>query len=142
MVVINYNNDIGDYMEWSGEGLYPVNLTNEAYKLAVNYMIYAMTRLMSSNRMTSLEHPELSTTPNDIALADRLKQGRDQHHHRAAQADRRARKTVDRTGAHRAVRRRQLPHRRRAGPGEDAAHPHAWRRCSISSSRASSSRRT
>jgi hypothetical protein len=44
MVVINYNNDIGDYMEWSGTGWLPVNLTNEAYKLAVNYIVYGMTR--------------------------------------------------------------------------------------------------
>jgi hypothetical protein len=44
MVVINYNNDIGDYMEWSGTGWLPVNLTNDAYKLAVNYIVYGMTR--------------------------------------------------------------------------------------------------
>ncbi|HSJ65483.1 MAG TPA: DUF4159 domain-containing protein [Gemmatimonadaceae bacterium] len=44
MVVINYNNDIGDYMEWSGEGFWPVNITNDAYKLAINYIIYGMTR--------------------------------------------------------------------------------------------------
>lgn len=44
MVIINYNNDIGDYMEWSGEGWYPVNLSNDAYKLATNYLIYGLTR--------------------------------------------------------------------------------------------------
>jgi hypothetical protein len=44
MVIINYNNDIGDYMEWSGHGWWPVNITNDAYKLAVNYIIYGMTR--------------------------------------------------------------------------------------------------
>ena len=43
VAVINYNNDIGDYMEWSGSGWLPVNLTNEAYKLAVNYIVYGMT---------------------------------------------------------------------------------------------------
>jgi hypothetical protein len=43
IVVINYNNDIGDYMEWSGDGLWPVNVTNEAYKFAINYIIYGMT---------------------------------------------------------------------------------------------------
>ena len=43
MVVINYNNDIGDYMEWSQEDWLPVNPTNEAYKLAVNYVMYGMT---------------------------------------------------------------------------------------------------
>ena len=43
MVIANYNNDLGDYMEWSDEGFLPVPLTNEAYKLAVNYVMYAMT---------------------------------------------------------------------------------------------------
>ena len=43
VMVANYNNDIGDYMEWSDEGFLPVSLSNEAYKLAVNYVVYAMT---------------------------------------------------------------------------------------------------
>jgi hypothetical protein len=42
-VIINYNNDIGDYMEWSGEGWYAVNLSNDAYKFATNYIVYALT---------------------------------------------------------------------------------------------------
>ncbi len=44
LVVINYNNDIGDYMEWSGESFYPVNLSNDAYKFATNYVIYGLSR--------------------------------------------------------------------------------------------------
>jgi hypothetical protein len=43
MVIINYNNDIGDYMEHSGQGWWPVNTSNDAYKLAVNYIVYALT---------------------------------------------------------------------------------------------------
>jgi hypothetical protein len=43
LVIINYNNDIGDYMEWSGAGWWPVNITNDAYKLAVNYLVYGLT---------------------------------------------------------------------------------------------------
>lgn len=43
VMIANYNNDIGDYMEWSDEGYLPISLTNEAYKLAVNYVLYAMT---------------------------------------------------------------------------------------------------
>lgn len=43
VMVANYNNDIGDYMEWSDQGLLPVPLTNEAYKIAVNYVVYALT---------------------------------------------------------------------------------------------------
>jgi hypothetical protein len=42
-VVINYNNDIGDYMEWSGQGWYAVNLSNDAYKFATNYVVYGLT---------------------------------------------------------------------------------------------------
>ena len=42
-VIINYNNDIGDYMEWSGAGWWPVNTTNDAYKLAINYLVYGLT---------------------------------------------------------------------------------------------------
>ena len=44
MVIINYNNDIGDYLEHSGRGWYPMNLTTDAYKFAVNYILYGMTR--------------------------------------------------------------------------------------------------
>jgi hypothetical protein len=44
LAIINYNNDIGDYMEWSGEGWYPVNLSNDAYKFATNYIVYGLTR--------------------------------------------------------------------------------------------------
>ena len=43
VVMINYNNDIGDYMEWSGHGWWPVDITNDAYKLAINYLIYGLT---------------------------------------------------------------------------------------------------
>ncbi len=42
MVIANYNHDIGDYWEWSGSGYWPVDLTNEAFKLGVNYVIYGM----------------------------------------------------------------------------------------------------
>ena len=43
MVVINYNMDIGDYMEHSGQGFYAVDPTNEAFKFGVNYFIYGLT---------------------------------------------------------------------------------------------------
>ena len=42
-IIVNYNNDIGDYWEWSDEGFLPIDLTNEAYKLGVNYIMYAFT---------------------------------------------------------------------------------------------------
>lgn len=43
MVIANYNNDIGDAWQWSGTGFVPIDLSNEAYKLGVNYMMYALT---------------------------------------------------------------------------------------------------
>ncbi len=43
MVVVNYNTDIGDFMEWSDQEFWPVNTTNDAYKLAINYLVYGMT---------------------------------------------------------------------------------------------------
>jgi hypothetical protein len=41
--IVNYNNDIGEAWEWSDTGWIPVDLTNDAYKLGINYIIYAMT---------------------------------------------------------------------------------------------------
>lgn len=43
LLVANYNNDIGEYWEWSDEGYVPIELSNEAYKLGVNYVVYGMT---------------------------------------------------------------------------------------------------
>ncbi|MCC7009851.1 MAG: DUF4159 domain-containing protein [Acidobacteria bacterium] len=42
-VVINYNMDIGDYMEWSATDVYNPMPTNEAYKFGINYVIYGLT---------------------------------------------------------------------------------------------------
>ena len=43
VMMVNYNTDISQYWEWSGRGLRPVDDTNEAYKLGVNFLIYGMT---------------------------------------------------------------------------------------------------
>jgi hypothetical protein len=43
LAIVNYNNDIAEYWEWSDSGWLPIDITNEAYKLGVNYMIYALT---------------------------------------------------------------------------------------------------
>jgi hypothetical protein len=43
MAIINYDNDISEYWEFSDMGYYPVDLANDAYKLGVNYIIYGMT---------------------------------------------------------------------------------------------------
>ena len=41
--VANFNNDIGDYWEWSDDSLVPINFSNEAYRFGINYVIYALT---------------------------------------------------------------------------------------------------
>jgi hypothetical protein len=43
MAIINFNTDISDFWEFSGRGFYPVDSSNEAYKLGVNYIIYGLT---------------------------------------------------------------------------------------------------
>jgi hypothetical protein len=43
MVVINFNTDISNYWEYSALGFRPIDESNEAYKLGVNYLIYALT---------------------------------------------------------------------------------------------------
>jgi len=43
MVVVNYNQDLSEYWEWSDTGWIPIDLSNEAYKLGVDYVIYGMT---------------------------------------------------------------------------------------------------
>lgn len=43
MVVVNYNQDLSEYWEWSDTGFVPIELSNEAYKLGVDYVIYGMT---------------------------------------------------------------------------------------------------
>jgi uncharacterized protein DUF4159 len=42
-MIINYNTDVSQFWEWSGTGLRPIDDTNEAYKLGVNYLIYGLT---------------------------------------------------------------------------------------------------
>jgi len=45
MVVINYNMDLGDYLEWSADprNRYSLVPTNEAYKFLINYVLYGLT---------------------------------------------------------------------------------------------------
>ena len=42
-VVANYDNDLGEYWEFSDTGWVPIDLSNEAYKFGVNYIVYGMT---------------------------------------------------------------------------------------------------
>jgi hypothetical protein len=43
MAIVNYNNDISEYWEFSNTGFAPISESNEAFKLGVNYVIYGMT---------------------------------------------------------------------------------------------------
>ena len=43
MVIANHNTDISDFWEFSATGFKPIDESNEAYKLGVNYVIYGMT---------------------------------------------------------------------------------------------------
>jgi hypothetical protein len=43
MALANHNNDIAEYWEWSAEGLYNPDPTSNAYRLGVNYYVYALT---------------------------------------------------------------------------------------------------
>ena len=43
LALANHNNDIAEYWEWSAEGLYNPDPTNNAYRLAINYVMYEMT---------------------------------------------------------------------------------------------------
>jgi hypothetical protein len=44
MALVNFNNDVAEYWEYSATGRFPVDTTNDAYKLGINYMIYGLTR--------------------------------------------------------------------------------------------------
>lgn len=42
MMVVNFNTDLGDGLEHTHDEFYPTRYCNEAYKLVINYIIYAM----------------------------------------------------------------------------------------------------
>jgi len=42
MAVGGYNQDLGEFWEFSDTGMMPVDLSNEAYKFGVNYFIYGL----------------------------------------------------------------------------------------------------
>ena len=43
LVMVNFDTDISEFWEFSDTGLKPIDESNEAYKLGVNYIIYGMT---------------------------------------------------------------------------------------------------
>lgn len=42
-IFINFNTDVSNFWEFSGQGSSIVSDENEAYKLGVNYVVYALT---------------------------------------------------------------------------------------------------
>ena len=43
LVMVNFNTDVSNFWEFSAQGFQPVEASNEAYKLGVNYLMYALT---------------------------------------------------------------------------------------------------
>ena len=43
LAIANFNTDISDFWEFSATGFRPIDESNEAYKLGVNYIMYGMT---------------------------------------------------------------------------------------------------
>jgi len=43
MVVATYNSDLGDAWQWMDEACYPVKFSGQAYRLGMNFIVYAMT---------------------------------------------------------------------------------------------------
>ncbi len=43
MMIINVNNDLGEYWEYADLPYMPLSMMNQAFKLGINYIVYAMT---------------------------------------------------------------------------------------------------
>ena len=43
MALVNYNSDLAEYWEFTAGTFFPVDITNEAYKLGVNYIYWGLT---------------------------------------------------------------------------------------------------
>ena len=43
MAIANYNTNLAEYWQLAGTGFMPIDSANEAFKLGVNYMMYALT---------------------------------------------------------------------------------------------------
>src|SRR5262245_52141640 len=43
MVMVTYNSDLGDAWEWMDEPCYPALYSGQAYRMGINFLVYAMT---------------------------------------------------------------------------------------------------
>ncbi len=44
LLIANYNNDIAEYWEYSDTGFFALDASNDAFKLGINYIVYALSR--------------------------------------------------------------------------------------------------
>ena len=42
-MIINHNNDIGDFWEWIDQPMYPLEPSTEALRFGINYLIFSLT---------------------------------------------------------------------------------------------------
>ena len=43
MMIVNFDNDVSDWWQWSNDPQQPIDKTNDAYKFGVDYIMYALT---------------------------------------------------------------------------------------------------
>jgi hypothetical protein len=43
MAIANYNTNLAEYWQMAGAGFFPIEQGNEAFKLGINYIVYALT---------------------------------------------------------------------------------------------------
>jgi hypothetical protein len=43
MVLANHNSDLAEYWEYAAQGYFPVDPTNDAFRLGINYIVYGLT---------------------------------------------------------------------------------------------------
>jgi hypothetical protein len=43
LAIANYNTNLAEYWQMAGSGFFPIDPSNEAFKLGINYIIYALT---------------------------------------------------------------------------------------------------
>ncbi len=72
MGIVNYNNDVGEYWEWSDQGFLAVDPSNEAYKLGHQLPDLRTHPLTQGARVTATSSPPELDRLDDAQLADRL----------------------------------------------------------------------
>ena len=156
MVLINWNTDMGDGLEWSNAEEYPGYIKwtarglpddDQRDRLRADALTHAASdwrdRRGPARRHQGRQRHAIGrrTVARTKTWRRRSRQGASGSSHELRQGHRRAGRGR-RSGADRALHRRPLPAHRRARAGQDAAHQDARRASSISTSSASSSRPT